>query len=452
MNVRLIWLAMLCVSTAGATGQVRCGCAGAKIELTHHAAAKGFVSMTTAPNGHFTDDRLGDYLVFRSYAVNVDRPGALGATFHYDPAEIIGDESSVRVFRRNPDHSWAVQPASRDEHRRCLTLDRLPSDGVYGIGYRFDRTEYALRIQVIDRDSGKPASGAKVSVSTRPNVPKGGCFFYLTADEHGVATIRLPRVKYWVSSNGLPQWHEGAPQPFLLTGPTTRTVKVFPGLTVKGRVLDEEGNPVPNAKVEDRDVGPDGSFVLEGLSNRTLDIWAEVLVPWERSVAGENQSIHWTDQRLLGLGRATLDPTSGEVEIRMRPVGRLVPVSPPIFYDFPWGMPPEEGCLVRLTSPRGSYFVSLKQFVQNEGMWLPAGEFRASVTTPRTSTDLGTVTIRGASETKLDMKNVFPDRARWSFTFQPLHSSTPTITPLAYISWRVPNAWALAKRLQKAGR
>ena len=112
-------------------------------------------------------------------------------------------------------------------------------------------THGALSLTFIDSDGAKPVGSVPVNVGIN-SAPEQ----HLTADAGGKLTVTLPQeeIKYLsirVKAPGFaPHWVEWRKYGDPLQLPASYTVKLSPSAPVSGKVIDEQGRPVPGAKVE----------------------------------------------------------------------------------------------------------------------------------------------------------------------------------------------------------
>jgi beta-lactamase regulating signal transducer with metallopeptidase domain len=108
-----------------------------------------------------------------------------------------------------------------------------------------------LALTFIDSDGTKPVASVPADVGINMAAVQ-----HLTADAGGKLTVTLPQeeIKYLsirVKASGFaPHWIEWRKYGDPLQLPASYTVKLFPSAPVSGKVIDEQGRPIPGAKVE----------------------------------------------------------------------------------------------------------------------------------------------------------------------------------------------------------
>jgi len=116
----------------------------------------------------------------------------------------------------------------------------------------------ALSVRIVDEVSGKPVPGARILVRRRDAEGAAGETRQIFADEAGVAAAELPAGDYLIGDVSAAGYSgRNLQRLVVLAGGADEEIQVElePPETIRGVILDPDGNPVPGAWVE---VGPGG--------------------------------------------------------------------------------------------------------------------------------------------------------------------------------------------------
>lgn len=118
-----------------------------------------------------------------------------------------------------------------------------------------NKDEVIMRLKVVGEDK-KPVASASVYANAR--LPSNVANQTVVTDPEGVATLRFPKsvvnVRLWVSKSGHPglyrAWEDPKDNDKPVPLPESFQFVIPKGTTISGRIIDEQGNGIPQARVE----------------------------------------------------------------------------------------------------------------------------------------------------------------------------------------------------------
>ena len=203
-------------------------------------------------HGRVTDEASGQGVVGVTLLARADR----GVANYYTRYRAVSGDDGSFVLRGLPADDYSLQvvaPYEREsdwvgrDQKVSVASGQIRS----GVNIPVSRGEI-LEVTVTDASSGSPVTNASVTVQQKANFGRHICF-YKSKDinEHGKALFRVPAGTCEVSVWGIDYAYYPDESPVVVSAGANnkKNIEIERIPSAQGRIVDEQGNPVPNVVV-----------------------------------------------------------------------------------------------------------------------------------------------------------------------------------------------------------